>query len=204
MDCSKSTQKVLNFLNLVSNKKIKKKNTNSASQIIPLDEQTKNEFELEHDTKLPDTMIYLDPDNNYSSRFILAYAIANNIHIKKSKYNPGSTETKEILEHELTHVQQYSEHRDNESLDELEFEANQNETKYLRNGEEVHWVELLPDKYYQMTESEYKKFISKAADEFEFKIEHEIDFMPDNEEKLTFLIRLQEWSESPTYLKRYK
>ena len=197
MEYNISTYKVINFLNIVSKQKIKT-NKNQISQIIPLDEQTKNEFELKHDTKLPNTMIYLDSDSDFSNKFILAYAIANKIHIKKSQYNPGSTETKEILEHELTHVQQYSEHRDNESLDELEFEANQNETKYLRYGEEVHWVELTKGKYFQMTEIEYKKAINKIAYDFEQEIEKEYSCIKNDEEKLKFLIKLKEWSNSST------
>ena len=39
-------------------------------------------------------MIYLDPDNDiFRMHHILAYVLANEIHIKKNKYNPGSAET---------------------------------------------------------------------------------------------------------------
>ena len=47
-----------------------------------------------HNTTLKDPMIYLDPDNDiFRMHHILAYVLANEIHIKKNKYNPGSAET---------------------------------------------------------------------------------------------------------------
>lgn len=108
MDYKKTTIKVLEFVNKAKDRK--RGTAITLVQKIPLDAQTKNDFELRHDTRLKDTMIYLDPDDCYhTDNFLLAYAIANKIHIKKSKYNPGSTETQQILEHELTHVRQYSE-----------------------------------------------------------------------------------------------
>lgn len=199
MEYSISTQKVINFVKSASTKKIAKQDKNKLSQVIPLDEATKNNFELAHSTELKNPMIYLDSDDDeyFSHSHLLAYAIANQIHIKKSKYNLGSEETQEILEHELTHVQQYSENRINSPEDELEFEAVQNETKHMRNGEEVHWVELVPGKYYQMTATEYKRMLNKIAEDFEEEVEQELFFM-NEEEQLSFLINLEEWSNSCT------
>ena len=104
MEYSTSTKKIFDFVTK-SCKRKKTRKSATPTQIIPLDEQTKNDFELRHDTKLKDTMIYLDPDYNFRlSPALLAFAVENRIHIRKSKYNPGSTETDQIIEHELTHV----------------------------------------------------------------------------------------------------
>ena len=147
MEYSISTNKIFDYVTKAG-KLRKTRKSSTPSQIIPLDEQTKNDFELRHDTKLKHTMIYLDPDHKFRlSSTLLVFAVENRIHIRKSKYNPGSTETDQIIEHELTHVQQYSEGRTNESVDELEMEANFNETLRLHNGEEVRYVEYAPGKY---------------------------------------------------------
>lgn len=194
MDYKKSTIKVFEYVNKVKDMKRKKKPSSVPVQKIRLDEQTRNDFELEHDTKLKDPYIYLDPDDSFRNRsFLLAYALSNQIHIKKSKYNPGSTETKAILEHELTHVQQYSEGRDNESVDELELEATLNETRHLRNGEEVKYIEYAPGKYCQTTISEYKRFLVGISDDFESKVWSKINMLSE-EKQLELLIELEEWS----------
>lgn len=193
MQYSKSTGYIFAFVDKAKEKRLTKSLSGSV-QKIPVDEQTRNDFELTHNTKLKDPIIYLEPDDGiFRMNAILAYAIANEIHIKKSNYNPGSAETTQILEHELTHIQQYSENRDNESVDELELEANLNEIHHLRNGEEVHWVEYTPGKYCKMTESEYKKMINKFAQDFEDKVSYKLFTMPDDEKKLEFLLNLQDW-----------
>ena len=178
MNYKKSTIKVFEYVNKVKDIKRKKRSSSVPVQKIRLDEQTRNDFELEHDTisRLPPTP--LKP---------------NQIHIKKSKYNPGSTETKAILEHELTHVQQYSEGRDNESVDELELEATLNEARHLRNGEEVKYIEYEPGKYCQTTISEYKRFLADIADDFESKVWSKINMLSE-EKQLELLIKLEEWS----------
>ncbi len=113
MNYKRSTIKVFEYVDKVKGLKRKRKPSSVSVQKIPLDEQTRNDFELAHNTKLNDPYIYLDPDASFRNRsLLLAYVLSNQIHIKKSKYNPGSTETKAILEHELTHVQQYSEGRE--------------------------------------------------------------------------------------------
>lgn len=194
MECNSSTKKIFSFVTKAGERR-KTRKSSTPSQIIPLDEQTKNDFELRHDTKLKDTMIYLDPDYKFIlSPALLAFAVGNRIHIRKSKYNPGSTETDQIIEHELTHVQQYSEGRINESVDELELEANFNETLRLHYGEEVRYVEYAPGKYWETTEKEYKIFLNKVAAEFESKVEGNLRSMTDAEQ-LKFLIALQEWSQ---------
>lgn len=194
MNYKKSTIKVFEFVNKVKDIKRKKKSSAVPVQKIRLDEQTRNDFELEHDTKLNDPYIYLDPDDSFRNRsFLLAYALSNQIHIKKSKYNPGSTETKAILEHELTHVQQYSEGRDNESVDELELEASLNEARHLRNGEEVKYIEYAPGKYCETTPSEYKRFLADIANNFETKVWDKINRLSE-EKQLKFIIELEEWS----------
>ena len=193
MECNISTKKIFSFVTKAGIRR-KTRKSSTPSQIIPLDEQTKNDFELRHDTKLKDTMIYLDPDYNFRlSPALLAFAVENKIHIKKSKYNPGSTETNEIIEHELTHVQQYSENRQNAPIDELELEARFNETRRFRNGEEVRYIEYEKGKYCEITPTEYGKLLDKIATGFEFRVESTLRGMND-EEQLKFLIALQEWS----------
>lgn len=181
MECNSSTKKIFSFVTKAGERR-KTRKSSTPSQIIPLDEQTKNDFELRHDTKLKDTMIYLDPDYKFIlSPALLAFAVENRIHIRKSKYNLGSTETDQIIEHELTHVQQYSEGRTNESVDELEMEANFNETLHLHNGEEVRYVEYAPGKYWATTEKEYKRFLNQVAAEFESEAEGKLRSMTDAE-----------------------
>lgn len=196
MKYSSSTQKVINFLSIVSKQKIKKQNKEKSPQIIPLDEQTKNDFELKNNTNIKDTMIYIDPDDDFPNPFILAYALANKIHIRKSHYNPGSTETKEILEHELTHIQQYCENRIKASIDELEYEAIQNETQHLRHGEKVYLVEIIPEKYYSMTKTEYKKLTTKMAEIIVQDFEKYMNNISDDENKLEYILKLKSWAES--------
>ena len=111
----------------------------------------------------------------------MVFAVENRIRIRKSKHSPGSTETDQIIEHELTHVQQYSEGRGNESVDELEMEANFNETLRLHNGEEVRYVEYAPGKYWATTEKEYKRFLNQVAAEFESEAEGKLRSMTDAE-----------------------
>nr|DAI66237.1 MAG TPA: protein of unknown function (DUF4157) [Caudoviricetes sp.] len=194
MDYKKTTIKVLEFVNKAKDRK--RGTAITLVQKIPLDAQTKNDFELRHDTRLKDTMIYLDPDDCYhTDNFLLAYAIANKIHIKKSKYNPGSTETQQILEHELTHVQQYSENRTNESVDELELEAYLNEAKQSRNGEGLKIIEYLPGKYCECTPKEYQAFLHSVAEAFEQKVESRLRSL-DDEEQYKLLVELERWSES--------
>ena len=193
MECNSSTKKIFSFVTKAGERR-KTRKSSTPSQIIPLDEQTKNDFELRHDTKLKDTMIYLDPDYKFIlSPALLAFAVENRIHIRKSKYNPGSTETDQIIEHELTHVQQYSEGRDNESVDELELEATLNETRHLRNGEEVKYIEYASGKYCQTTISEYKRLLADIADDFESKVWSKINMLSE-EKQLELLIELEEWS----------
>ena len=197
MEYSTSTKKIFDFVTK-SCKRKKTRKSATPTQIIPLDEQTKNDFELRHDTKLKDTMIYLDPDYNFRlSPALLAFAVENRIHIRKSKYNPGSTETDQIIEHELIHVQHYSEGRTNESVDELEMEANFNETLRLHNGEEVRYVEYAPGKYWETTEKEYKIFLNQVATKFEWEAEGKLRSMT-NAEQLKYLLSLQEWANDPS------
>ena len=197
MECNSSTKKIFDFITKAGERR-KTRKSSTPSQIIPLDEQTKNDFELRHDTKLKDTMIYLDPDYKFIlSPALLAFAVENRIHIRKSKYNPGSTETDQIIEHELTHVQQYSEGRTNESVDELEMEANFNETLRLHNGEEVRYVEYAPGKYWETTEKEYKIFLNQVATKFEWEAEGKLRSMT-NAEQLKYLLSLQEWANDPS------
>ncbi|WP_288567792.1 DUF4157 domain-containing protein [uncultured Treponema sp.] len=193
MECNSSTKKIFSFVTKAGERR-KTRKSSTPSQIIPLDEQTKNDFELRHDTKLKNTMIYFDPDYKFIlSPALLAFAVENRIHIRKSKYNPGSTETDQIIEHELTHVQQYSEGRDNESVDELELEATLNETRHLRNGEEVKYIEYASGKYCQTTISEYKRLLADIADDFESKVWSKINMLSE-EKQLELLIELEEWS----------
>lgn len=193
MECNISTKKIFSFVTKAGERR-KTRKSSAPSQIIPLDEQTKNDFELRHDTKLTDTMIYLDPDYKFIlSPALLVFAVENRIHIRKSKYNPGSTETDQIIEHELTHVQQYSEGRDNESVDELELEATLNETRHLRNGEEVKYIEYASGKHCQTTISEYKRLLVDIADDFESKVWSKINMLSE-EKQLELLIELEEWS----------
>ena len=65
MDYKKSTIKVFEYVNKVKDMKRKKKPSSVPVQKIRLDEQTRNDFELEHDTKLKDPYIYLDPDDSF-------------------------------------------------------------------------------------------------------------------------------------------
>lgn len=193
MECNSSTKKIFSFVTKAGERR-KTRKSSTPSQIIPLDEQTKNDFELRHDTKLKNTMIYFDPDYKFIlSPALLAFAVENRIHIRKSKYNPGSTETDQIIEHELTHVQQYSEGRDNESVDELELEATLNETRHLRNGEEVKYIEYASGKYCQTTISEYKRLLADIANDFESKVWSKINMLSE-EKQLELLIELEEWS----------
>lgn len=206
MEYSISTNKIFDYVTKAG-KLRKTRKSSTPSQIIPLDEQTKNDFELRHDTKLKDTMIYLDPDYIFRlSPTLLVFAVENRIHIRKSKYSPGSTETDQIIEHELTHVQQYSEERANESVDELEMEANFNGTLRLHNGEEVRYVEYAPGKYWATTEKEYKRFLNQVATEFEWEAEGKLRSMT-NAEQLQYLLSLQEWandfSDEPFNLRRW-
>ena len=181
MEYSISTHKIFDYVTKAG-KLRKTRKSSTPSQIIPLDEQTKNNFELWHDTKLKNTMIYLDPDYIFRlSPTLLIFAVENRIYIRKSKYNPGSTETDQIIEHELTHVQQYSEGRANESVDELEMGANFNETLCLHNGEEVRYVEYAPGKYWETTETEYKRFLNQVATEFEWEAEGKLRNMTNAE-----------------------
>ncbi|MBQ8678988.1 MAG: DUF4157 domain-containing protein [Treponema sp.] len=196
MEYSASTKKVIDFVTKACKRK-KTRNSATPTQVIPLDEQTKNDFELRHDTKLKDTMIYLDPDYNFRlTPALLAFAVENKIHIRKSKYNPGTSETDAILEHELTHVQQHSENRANESVDELELEANFNEGLSLHNGEEVRYVEYAPGKYWKTTETEYNMLLNQVAAEFERETEGKLRSMT-NAEQLRFLLTLRDWARDP-------
>ena len=152
-------------------------------------------------------MIYLDPDHKFRlSSTLLVFAVENRIHIRKSKYNSGSTETDQIIEHELTHIQQYSEWRTNESVDALEMEANFNETLRLHNGEEVRYVEYASGKYWATTEKEYKRFLNQVAAEFESEAEGKLRSMTDVEQ-LEYLLSLQEWAndffDEPFNLRRW-
>lgn len=193
MKYSKSTEFVIDFVRKAIRYKKAKKSPEQV-QVIPLDEQTKNDFELRHNTRLDDTMLYLDPDYKFRlSPALMAFAVENNIHIRKSKYNPGSAETDAILEHELTHVQQYSENRHSDSVDELELEANLNETLHLHNGEKVRYVEYEPGKYWKTTETEYNIFLNHFADEFERYVESLLREM-DEENQLKLLLALQDWA----------
>ena len=197
MEYSTSTNKIFDYVTKAG-KLRKTRKSSTPSQIIPLDEQTKNDFELRHDTKLKNTMIYLDPDYIFRlSPTLLVFAVENRIHIRKSKYSQGSTETDQIIGHELTHVQQYSEGRANESVDELEMGANFNETLRLHNGEEVRYVEYAPGKYWATTEKEYKRFLNQVAAEFESEAEGKSRSMTDAEQ-LEYLLSLQEWANAPS------
>ena len=206
MEYSTSTNKIFDYVTKAG-KLRKTRKSSTPSQIIPLDEQTKNDFELRHDTKLKHTMIYLDPDHKFRlSSTLLVFAVENRIHIRKSKYNSGSTETDQIIEHELTHIQQYSEWRTNESVDALEMEANFNETLRLHNGEEVRYVQYASGKYWATTEKEYKRFLNQVAAEFESEAEGKLRSMTDAEQ-LEYLLSLQEWandfSDEPFNLRRW-
>lgn len=188
MEYSISTNKIFDYVTKAG-KLRKTRKSSTPSQIIPLDEQTKNDFELRHDTKLKDTMIYLDPDYKFRlSPTLLAFAVENRIHIRKSKYSPGSTETDQIIEHEL------------------EMEANFNETLRLHNGEEVRYVEYAPGKYWATTEKKYKRFLNQVAAEFESEAEGKLRSMT-NAEQLQYLLSLQEWandfSDEPFNLRRW-
>ena len=198
MDYKKSTLKVFNVVSIAKTKKRKRISSPIPVQKIQVDEQTKNDFELTHHTTLKNPMIYLVPDSaaGFSGNALLiAYALSNKIHIKKSKYNPGSTETKEILEHELTHVQQYSEGRLNESVDELELEATFNETRHIKNGQEVHYIEYAPGKYCEATQAEYKLFLIEIANNFESEVESTLRRIPE-EKQLDFILELERWANS--------
>ena len=54
MECNSSTKKIFSFVTKAGERR-KTRKSSTPSQIIPLDEQTKNDFELRHDTKLKDT-----------------------------------------------------------------------------------------------------------------------------------------------------
>ncbi|MFC2447269.1 MAG: hypothetical protein ACFNVT_12915, partial [Corynebacterium matruchotii] len=106
---------------------------------------------------------------------------------------------KGLLNNVLTHlmnVQQHSEGRANESVDELEMEANFNETLRLHNGEEVRYVEYALGKYWATTEKEYKRFLNQVAAEFESEAEGKLRSMTDAEQ-LEYLLSLQEWANDP-------
>ena len=87
MQYSKSTGYIFAFVDKAKEKRLTKSLSGSV-QKIPVDEQTRNDFELTHNTKLKDPIIYLEPDDGiFRMNAILAYAIANEIHIKKSNMN---------------------------------------------------------------------------------------------------------------------
>ena len=188
MEYSTSTNKIFDYVTKAG-KLRKTRKSSTPSQIIPLDEQTKNDFELWHDTKLKNTMIYLDPDYIFRlSPTLLVFAVENRIHIRKSKYSQGSTETDQIIEHVL------------------EMEVNFNETLRIHNGEEVRYVEYAPGKYWATTEKEYKRFLNQVAAEFESEAEGKSRSMTDAEQ-LEYLLSLQEWandfSDEPFNLRRW-
>jgi hypothetical protein len=196
MGHSESYLQVYQFVKKVGRLDLHKKSNQNNEVIIPLDEATKSKFELEHKTSLDDTLIHMSPDiDEYLYRMrLFAYARNKNIYLRRNNYNRGSEETETILEHELTHVQQYSENRTNELTDELELEATLNEEKYLRNGEEIQWIEF-DGQYFQMTKTEYKRMIYKVGQDFEDEIEQKLSGM-DEEKRLLYLCNLQQWVEN--------
>ena len=67
MQYSKSIEYVVDFVEKVKRKRFKKSSSGMV-QKIPVDEQTKNNFELTHNTTLKDPMIYLEAERSEERR----------------------------------------------------------------------------------------------------------------------------------------
>jgi hypothetical protein len=186
------------YPNLINNRKDEQDTSRKLDDetVIPLDDVTKSGFELAHDTTIEKPLLHYSAEmDDYLQRArITALTIGKNIFVDSRKYKTGSEETRQILEHELTHVQQNSEKRNNVPADELEAEAYFNENAVLRNGEPIKYIEIKGE-YYPTTEKQYRKMIYETAREFCDEVESKSRSMQEKD-RLNYLCGLQEWLDS--------
>mgnify|MGYP004563379765 CR=1 FL=1 len=126
---------------------------------VPIEDTVKSEYEVAKDAKLAKTYIQYGPnsDEYLKESGLLAVAIANKILIQSKDYKPDSEEGKALLEHELTHVQQYTEQRiAGTDEPELEEEAENNEKNSRYNPSPL-ITKKIGNKEYAYTKKNGKK-----------------------------------------------
>ncbi len=160
------------------------------NRIIPLEEITKSEFELEKNTKLGNTKIIYghSSDEMLRSNGLAAFAVANTIFIHSQKYKPETEDGRGLLAHELTHVQQYTEKRINNenSKDELEKEAEESEKAVYYNPDSLEELKI-ENKRIKIRNSQKKRLLQEIENDYMYWLEGQ-EKQLDSQEYLKMLI----------------
>lgn len=161
---------------------------------VPIEDTVKSEYEIAKNAKLAKTYIQYGPnsDEYLKGTGLLAVAIANKILIQSKEYKPDSEEGKALLEHELTHVQQYTEQRiAGTDEPELEEEAENNEKNSRYNPSPL-ITKKIGNKEYAYTKKQWKEISQDCLREVESWIENQEKFLSE-EEYYKLLLRYEKW-----------
>lgn len=160
-----------------------------------LDTVMLNEFNQKNDESLEDVKIVYGPasDEYVRQNHALALTVANTIYFRNGAYKPETEEGRKLLTHELTHVVQNNkkdEYR-NSSNEEKEQEAESRENQQEYNPDPELIIKI-NGRYRRIRKSKVKREINTLADNIISKIEIEYAQLPDEEQKLQYLIDLKE------------
>lgn len=164
-------------------------------RVFPMETVELQRFNRDYDADIDTAIIHTGAyaDELARSMNALAITIAHDIYFRNSAYNLSNEKGKKILAHELTHVQQFTEHRINANISdkELEEEAEISEKKETDSLNEVIPV-AVGNSIYTVTRNEFKRLGKTIAYNIKSWIEHQKDIM-DEREYLGLLLGVERW-----------
>jgi hypothetical protein len=172
--------------------------TENNDRMFPLETINKESFNAKHDADIHTSVIVYGPsaDELARSNNALAVTIGTAIYFRNGAYKPETEEGRQTLAHELTHVQQYEEHRITAQTTEKELET---EAELAEKKEQYDPDPFQPfpvcGKIFYYRKSQIDKILHRVADEIESWVEHQRYTMCE-EKYLEFLCRYKGWLES--------
>lgn len=171
-------------------------------RVIPIDNLTLNDFNLDLNTNIENVEIHYGPNSDELTRshHATALTIGNAIYFRNNAYKPETEEGRKTLAHELTHIHQGKEDilEGQRPVSELENEA--------KNAEKI--AEYNPDRYreitfkgkkYKVTEKQYKQIMKDIKDKVEEAIANNIMNL-NEEEYLKFIIAYKNMQENGEFI----
>lgn len=175
----------------------------SKDKVFPLDTVEINDFERTNDTKLELPYIHYGPYANDLTRMMKAVAITigKDIYFRNGAYKPETEEGKATIQHELTHIKQYSENKINSMSNkkDLEQEAIENEKNAYYDADPIItvYVKGIP---FNIRKSQEKELYHNIQEEFENKLESYCNSQ-DNSKALELLLKYNECLENGDFKK---
>jgi hypothetical protein len=169
--------------------------TAEQDRVFPLETVAIQSFRTKHNAEVENAVIHtgFTADEYTRAAHALAITVGTDIYFRNGAYKPETEEGRKLLAHELTHVQQHTEHRIDKTVTtkQLETEAEQAEVKEVYDPDPFKTVAIDGTKF-TFRQSQWNKLAQQVAENVEQWVKGQKQELSE-EEYLKLLCRYDEW-----------